>query len=146
MHFSLISCTEPRALKVRICEALDYIGLELVHEASPKYSEARTGIKTMPSGKNSKVMSMYPGSPADMVGIQIGDEISAVNGFVLNGDLDRWLQYCDHEVKVITVQRAGRELKLELPELNRTFFNRYGIKKLTKLSPQQERAFEYWLK
>src|SRR5690606_39824423 len=56
------------------------------------------------------------------------DVILAVNGVVINGNLDQWLTYFDEDEKRITINRAGRLVELVLPEVNRNFYMEYKLR------------------
>lgn len=129
-----------------ITEALDYIGLELHHSPSPLYSQGRLGFKALPLGSNFIVKQLYPGGPAELGGVMIEDEVLAVNGISLNGELDKWLNYFDDDMKKITVNRKGKLLELLLPEVDRNFYMRYEVKPLPKMNTPQKKAFEAWTK
>ncbi len=129
-----------------LTQALDYLGLELVHEPSPQYAEGRVGVKVLPAGKHFKVTAMYPGGPAETSGMSIGDEIIAVNGYACNGELNKWLTYFDDDVKEFTLIREGAIKNITLPEVNRPFYNKYSIRKLNDPNSHQKAAFEAWKK
>lgn len=135
-----------KAYEIILQDALEYIGLELTHQASPRYSEAKLGIKTLPSGQNFIVQSLFPGGTADMGGVMLEDEILAVNGYACQGELDEWLILHDDVQKKLLVQRKGKILELALPELNRTFYNIYGISEMKNSSNAQTKAFDLWSK
>ncbi|MCC6701135.1 MAG: M61 family metallopeptidase [Fluviicola sp.] len=124
--------------------AFDVIGLEMTQVPSPKYSFSNLGFKSLPQGTNHIVNAIYPGSPADLAGLRLMDEIIAVNDFLLNGELDKWLNYCNDRQKELTVIRAGKLVKLAFPEVQRHFFLDYGIKVKEQASSDQKKAFELW--
>jgi predicted metalloprotease with PDZ domain len=74
------------------------------------------------------------------------DEIIAVNGYSCQGELDKWLNYFNNDIKVITVQRAGRLVEAKLPEVDRNFFMDYKIVPLKKLTKAQQNTFDSWRK
>lgn len=129
-----------------LSDAFEYIGLEMTHKPSSKYSHGRSGFKTLPFGLNHVVKAIYPGSPADMGGLMLEDEIIAVNGFVLNGELDKWLQYADDQTKTLTVSRGGRLVELVLPEVQRNFYLEYGLRQVENPTAAQKKALEHWSK
>lgn len=135
-----------RPFEAILTEAFETIGLELEHRPSPRYSYGRLGFKTQPTALNQIVVAIYPGSPADLGGLMQMDEITAVNGFALNGELDKWLQYVDDRPKVLTVLRAGRQLELTLPEVQRHFYLDYSLKITENPNGAQKKAFEHWSK
>jgi predicted metalloprotease with PDZ domain len=133
-----------KGLEGPITEALDYLGLEMIHSPAVLKSQSQLGVKTMVQDRHPRVYAIYPGSPADMAGIQHQDEVVAINGIALNNDLDAWLHYFDAENKTLTINRAGQMMEFEVPVIQRTFYNQYQIQKLQKTLPPQEKAFLYW--
>jgi predicted metalloprotease with PDZ domain len=129
-----------------LTEAFEYLGLELHHKPSPFYSHGRLGFKTVPHGANFIVKVIYPGSPANLGGLMLEDEIIAVNDFACLGELDKWLRYFDNDLKHITVIRAGKVIKTRLPEVDRNFYMEYEVKKLEKMNSPQIKAFDAWRK
>jgi predicted metalloprotease with PDZ domain len=124
--------------------AFDVIGLEMTQVPSPKYSFGKLGFKSVAQGTNHIVNAIYPGSPADLAGLRLMDEIIAVNDFLLNGELDKWLNYCNDRQKELTIIRSGKLVKLSFPEVQRHFFLDYGIKVKDQASSEQKKAFEHW--
>jgi predicted metalloprotease with PDZ domain len=129
-----------------LIESFDTIGMEMIHKPSQKFSMGKLGFKSIPQGVNFIVKTMYPGSPAELGGMQLEDEIIAVNACVCNGELDKWLQYFSEDVKTITVIRSGKLVECQLPEVDRNFYMDYTIKPLEKLSRSQHLLFHAWRK
>ena len=129
-----------------LTDAFDFIGLELHHKPSQFYSHGRLGFKTIPQGQNFIIKVIYPGSPANLGGLMLEDEIIAVNGYACLGELDKWLKYFDNDLKHITVLRAGRIIQMTLPEVDRNFYMEYEVKPLTKMNTPQIKAFDAWRK
>ncbi len=138
-----------RPFEAIITDALEAIGLMLTHKPASKYSQAKTGIKTVVQGSNHVVKAIYPGSPADLAGLMLEDEIIAINSLAITTELDRWLAFFDNETKIITINRSGKLIQYPLPEVQRYFYLEYGIEKMPKneeLSALQVKAFEEWSK
>jgi predicted metalloprotease with PDZ domain len=129
-----------------LTDAFDFIGLELHHKPSQFYSHGRLGFKTIPQGQNFIIKVIYPGSPANLGGLMLEDEIIAVNGYACLGELDKWLKYFDNDLKHITVLRAGRIIQMTLPEVDRNFYMEYEVKPLQKMNTPQIKAFDAWKK
>ncbi|MES2800076.1 MAG: M61 family peptidase [Bacteroidota bacterium] len=123
-----------------LTEALDLLGLELIDKPNASYSAGRLGFKYL-----QKVVSIYPGSPADMAMLTINDEIIAVNSCLVNNDLDKWLTYFDDDLKILTVLRSGKLLEIQLPEVQRSFYNEYQIVGIEKPDHQQIKALRDWI-
>ena len=129
-----------------LTDAFEYIGLELHHKPSTLYSHGRLGFKTVPQGSNFIVKVIYPGSPANLGGLMLEDEIIAVNEYACLGELDKWLRYFDNDLKHITILRAGKIIQKTLPEVDRNFYMEYEVKKLEKMNTPQIKAFDAWRK
>ncbi|MNU60186.1 hypothetical protein D3C71_493700 [compost metagenome] len=120
--------------------------MELTHKPNHRYSVGRIGFKSLAAGAHFHVTAIYPGSPADLAGLMINDEIIAVNEFKLNGDLDNWLSYLDDQNKRLTVIRQGKIIELSLPEVQRSFYLEYGVDVIENPNSFQKKAFEHWSK
>ena len=127
-----------------LLEALDFIGLELIQTPSNSYSEAKLGMKTVHQSNHLLISAIYPGSPADMAGLSLGDELIALNTIKLNHDLDSYLNYFDASSKTLSFFRNGKLLQLTLPEVNRFFYLNHKIHKKVDLTPNQEKAIFAW--
>jgi predicted metalloprotease with PDZ domain len=127
-----------------LIESLEYLGLELLHQPSPLYSEGKLGMKLISMGKFYQVAAMYHGGPAELGGIQIGDEIIGVNGFVLNNDIESWFSYFDEDMKEITFIRDGKIRTIYLPEVQRFFYVSYFVKTMEIKNSAQEKALKMW--
>lgn len=129
-----------------LTDSLDYLGLELAHLPSPRYSEGRLGFKTLIAPDGISVVQMYPGGPAETAGLMLEDKIVAVNGFMCNGELDKWLSYFDDDTKTVLVERKGQLLEFTFPEVNRNFYNLYSVKRMESPNNLQVRSYEHWKK
>ncbi len=127
-----------------LLEALDFIGLELIQTPSNSYSEANLGMKIVNQSNHLLISAIYPGSPAEMAGLSLGDELIAVNKIKLNNDLDACLNYFDASSKTLSFFRNGKLLDITLPEVNRFFYLNHKINKKVKLTPNQEKAIFAW--
>ena len=129
-----------------LTDAFDSVGLELHHKPSSFYSHGRLGFKTIPQGQNFIIKVIYTGSPANLGGLMLEDEIIAVNEYACLGELDKWLKYFDNDLKHITVLRVGRIIQMTLPEVDRNFYMEYEVKPLAKMNTPQIKAFDAWRK
>ncbi|MFT5777971.1 MAG: putative metalloprotease with PDZ domain [Crocinitomicaceae bacterium] len=129
-----------------IVDSLEYLGLELDHVPSTKYSEGRLGFKALASGKDFIIKAMYPGGPAEISGLMLEDKIIAINNYGCDGELNKWLSYFDDDEKVLTINRGGSILHITMPEVNRNFYMTYSVRKAENPDKLQVRAFEWWRK
>ena len=129
-----------------LTESFDYLGLEMNQIPSKAYSASRLGFKAVQNGTNFIVSAIYPGGPADLGGMMMGDEIIAVNSFMCQGELEKWLQFVDHSPKIISIIRAGKLIELTLPEVNRNFYSEYTITESKLPNNSQKSALNAWRK
>lgn len=127
-----------------INQSLKYLGLELIQKPSTSFAESKLGIKTLSRGKNAVVQSIYPGSPAELAGLSIGDEIFAVNGMQLNSDMDKWLNYFDADLKTLSLSRNGICQEIGLIENNQNFYQGYTVLIKKELSENQINNLKSW--
>ena len=127
-----------------LVDCLEYLGLSMEHKPSPSYSAGKLGFKAVKS--TSKVLSIYPGSPAYLGGLMIDDEVISVNGFKVSSDLDNWLTYFADADKDLVVQRSGKHISLRLPEVQRFFYSEYSVIEMDQPISSQKKAFEAWKK
>lgn len=128
-----------------ILDAFEYLGLELIHVPSKDFTEAKLGMKTSRNGKNFVVKSMYSGGPAELGGMMLEDEIISINGFSLEGELEKWCRYFEEDTKTFAILRQGRIIEITLPEVNRNFYMNYDLKRVENPTNQQMKAFEAWI-
>ena len=127
-----------------LVEAFEGVALELRMSPNPNAAMALLGIKTVSPDHRTVVSHVSPGSSADLGKIMTGDEVIAVNGFRVNNNVEKWVQYfCDAQIE-ITVNRAGRILNLFCPHTNKSYFPVYNIVKAKAPSNLQKRTFKQW--
>lgn len=129
-----------------LIESFEYLGLEMKHIPAKAYSHSRLGFKTTVNGNNFIVAAFYPGGPADLGGLMIGDEIIAVNGFMCSGELDKWFIHFDDSPKSLTFIRASRLLEKTLPEVNRNFYSEYSVVPMDNPNGAQKNALAAWMR
>lgn len=129
-----------------LTESFEYLGLELKHVPTKQYSSARLGFKANVNGNNFLVSALYPGGPADLGGLSIGDEIIAVNNCMCAGELDKWLNHFDDDAKKLTFIRAGKLMETTLPEVMRNFYSEYTVVPMENPNNFQKKALDAWSK
>lgn len=127
-----------------VVNALEQLGYEILDDPSSKLHEARLGFKVLPKGMNFTVSAIYPGGPAELGALMLGDEITGVNGCLCSGKLDEWLNYFTDEVKTLNIIRQGRFIEVTLPEVSRYFYRKYHIERMEAPNAYQKRMQEKW--
>lgn len=128
-------------------ECFEYVGLEMQIIPSVLMNESVYGFKTSDQqGANSKVILIAPESPAWDGGLSVGDEIIAVNDFMIKGDLNGWLSNFKTNEVELTVGSLGKIKRIGMrPGNGKTYFNQYKIAFLSKRTLQQEINYKRWL-
>jgi predicted metalloprotease with PDZ domain len=127
-------------------ESLSYLGLEILAFDSKKYHECYYGIKVIEHENGAKVTAVYPASVADRAGIQIGDDITAINGFKIKSDFSDWARYFALNPITLTVMNSARLRTLSLAPDGNTYYKIYQVKKMLAPFEQQIVNFELWSK
>jgi predicted metalloprotease with PDZ domain len=125
--------------------SLNYIGFELQQVPSSSYAAGRLGCKVLQTSAGFSVGSIFYGSPADLGGLMIGDEIIAVNGYACQTDLESWLRYFESDEKELTFLRQGRVLQAVMPEVDRYFFSDYSIVEIEDKNNLQLVSRKAWM-
>jgi len=125
-------------------KTLSYAGLEVVSlDSLPKPG---LGISTQDMSDKTKITNVTPGSPAERAGLEINDEIAAVNGFrVRSVELN----------ERIAAMKAGSEVTIhlfrndKLKQVTLTLENvrtpNFIVRKVPKPTDQQKSIYEQWL-
>jgi predicted metalloprotease with PDZ domain len=122
-----------------------YAGLKLVNQNEGK-TEAYLGAVTSATTGKHLVTSVRRDSPAWQNGINVNDEIVALNGLKVGTDLAAMLQMFRPNDKVkITVARAGRLQDLEVALAKNPLVN-YKLEKLPNATTAQVKVYNKWLR
>lgn len=132
------------AYEALLQEAFDFFGLELQQTPSKSYAEARFGMKVSLVGKEWQILSIYPGAPADIGGLAIGDLIIGVNGLRAWPSLDNWLAFHENQNKTLLVDRNGQLLERFIPEVDRHFYVSHTVVAASDTIAAQEKALTIW--
>ncbi|MBK8924424.1 MAG: M61 family metallopeptidase [Crocinitomicaceae bacterium] len=124
--------------------AFETVGLSIKMIPNPSHAQAILGVKTLVVGDKTVVKQIYPGSTADLGKIQMEDEIVAVNGYRVNANLDKWVEYFKDSQIELTVSRAGRILQLLCPHTNKSYFPVYQLSFSKAPSNLEKRIFKKW--
>ena len=127
-----------------LAEALEQVGLQIKMDKNPKQSTNVLGIKCLIEDGKTIVKKTYPGCAADLGGIILDDEIVAVNGFRVNKDIDKWIEYQYGTQIELTLSRMGRLLNITCPNTNKSYFPIYTLEKAKAPSNLQKRIFKKW--
>ena len=115
-------------------EALSFYAIEMTQEAPTENASKVLGIKTATSNQKTKIISIAPGSPADLGGLSEGDELVAVNETLVKGNLEKVLATLDYQLLTVKIERKKTMYTKEIPLVQRTF---YPNVKLNVLSTDQ---------
>ncbi len=137
-----IEGTEP--LEKPLSQALDYLGLELKQVGSSKNWEKQFGFKVQDETGYPKVSQVAPGSPAEAAGLSVKDELIAVNGLKIDGNLADLFAYYHSDTIQLTLFRRNDLKHLHLASNGRTFFQDAYIELQSAPSKAHEANFVNW--
>jgi predicted metalloprotease with PDZ domain len=124
---------------------LAYAGLQLV----PKDSSAAPwiGITTQDAGEKTKVTRVSAGSPAYQAGLDINDEILALNGYrVRTSDItDRIAEFKAGDSITLTVFRNDRLREFKVTVVN-SLVPAYKIARTPNPTDHQQQIYQSWLR
>jgi predicted metalloprotease with PDZ domain len=125
--------------------SLGYAGLQLLARDAER--RLWPGIQTIDRENRTRVMSVVAGSPAYDAGVDVGDEVVALNGLrVRTSDLqDRLADYKPGDKVTLTVFRRDRLREFEIT-LRLQDVPPYMVTKVEQPTPLQKSIFESWLK
>ncbi len=129
-----------------LIDCLDYLGLSLIQEPLKSYSKAKLGMRTTRSSNGFSISEIYPGSPADIGGLCLNDQIIAINDHHISNDLDELLGYFEFDEKKVLIIRNQKMIQLTLPEVNRYFYQKHSVTIQKNPSVNQEKALLNWSK
>ncbi len=91
-------------------DALNYFSTRDANKKdNPSIAEHALGIKLQPI--QSIIQSIAIGSPAEMCGLRIGDEIIGINKIRLNKDFEKWLSYFNLNDIHLTIVREQKMME-----------------------------------
>ena len=125
-------------------EALDIIGCEFEFVPSTRLHEHLYGFKVTEPGGLTKVSEIYFGSPAELLGLSVGDEIISVNGMQLKADMAEWLKFFNEKNAELIVLSAGKVKTLVLKAGSSTYFANPKVRRKTNPSGLQAAAWMSW--
>ena len=127
-----------------LIDCLEYVGLTLQQNKLASYSQSRLGLRFTKSNNGIVVSEIYPGSPADIAGICLNDQVIALNEIQINNDFDALLEYMEFDEKKLILLRNKKIIYVTLPEVNRYFYQKHSVIIQSKLSPNQQKALAHW--
>lgn len=127
-------------------ECIDYIGLELLTGTSKKYHERHYGIKISESHPITKVTAIYPNSVIEKEGIQLNDELIAINGYPVKNNFAEWARYFGQSAITLTVSNAGKVRTITFTPTTEEYYKQYFVQKTTTPTEAQKINFNLWSK
>ncbi|MFM7467694.1 MAG: hypothetical protein ACKO2O_07325, partial [Crocinitomicaceae bacterium] len=123
---------------------LNQLGLKLTAKAGTP-SETSLGIKSILSNGNYLISSLHPEGTALKNDLRVGDEIYAINGMKIKGDLDKWIQYFGNNKIKLSIQRNGALLDMEISKFSSIGFEQISLSRNTQISIEQSDLFSSWI-
>ncbi|HEX8515640.1 MAG TPA: M61 family peptidase [Bacteroidia bacterium] len=143
-HFEGVKDYEPV-----LAEALDYIGCELVRTNPPRFHEHALGIKVQDAAGSCRVVSVFPGSAADLAGLSLNDDLLSINGIQVRPDspavnFTEWCNYFGDQPLTLTVAGGSIVRTAELIPQTGKYFRVVKIQKQKDADDVQKMNYEHW--
>ena len=123
-------------------ESLWSIGCELVNEASPNIHERRYGFR-LSSGQKVIVTGICEGSPADLAGLSLNDEILLINNTPVSQGID-WNQLFKHGSNLLVWNSIEGSRTINLVPNGTEYYPLVKVKKMDTVNADQVAFFEAW--
>ena len=107
-------------------EAFDFYNWSYLQEPSMN-KIWNYGVKANWIEGSFKVFNVLEGGSGANSGLVIDDKIHSVNGYKLNNDLNKWLEYFQNDEIVISFERAGELKRLVLVSPNNNQYFNYKM-------------------
>jgi predicted metalloprotease with PDZ domain len=136
----------PNDFEKPITECFTYLGLQMTKE-NTLVCENQFGFKVTETPALCRITLVAPYSPAWKGGLFAGDDIIAVNGMMVRGNLNSLLSYFKEEEEIIISASSGEMLKqfsLKKDKKGMTWFFQPKIKSVEAADPGQKTAFAAW--
>jgi len=123
--------------------SLKYIGCDLEVRAADNFNESWLGFKVRYENGQCKVDNIFPQSLAEKSGLSINDEIIAINGCKVSGDIELWCNYYkDSEIALSVKRELGTITKVIFKKSKKAIgFSSYKIVK-----KNENENYKQWLK
>ncbi len=123
---------------------LEFVGCKLVEYPGLELSEYHYGFTAVGSEKANRlvVKTILPDSPAEISGLDIGDEILAVNNIKIGGKLNNLIRNHTRHLNLI-VARESKIFTIQLHAIPNTYFN--PIVQVVKIPGLANESFKQWL-
>lgn len=135
---------KPNSFEPILADALFKCGLEVNTYPNPHPTQRILGMKTQVETGKTIVKQLFPSSPSELGKTCIDDEIVSINGYKVNGDLEKWVEYFQDDQIELMVSRKGRIVNLIYPHTNRTYYPIYKLNKVDIPSKVQKGIFRKW--
>lgn len=128
-----------------LIELFEYVGLRINNIRSRLYFENRFGFKVKYIRERSaEITEIAPDSIADRAGLSIGDEIVAINGIRLLGNLKEWCKYFQEETVTFTVNNGEDTFKVQLTPTDERYYRTRWPEKDCEATDAQKANYLAW--
>ena len=124
-------------------EVLDHIGCYISKKKSKSLMESYFGCKLIAEGNMIKISQVIPDSPAAVNGLAKDDELIAVNGWKIEGNLNDLLKNANGNVE-LTVFSMRKMKQIKISKTEQTYFDMVSVQAIDNPSEQQKNNFKMW--
>lgn len=132
---------QPGDMKDALKDAFQWMGLMLQEKPSPSWSR-RFGLKGVYEKGAYKVMNIASGS--DATALVVNDKVLAINGYKINDDLDKWMEYFGPSDIELTIDRNGVLVYVNTVAQFENGFADYAVQFAPEQTPDQKKNYDLW--
>jgi predicted metalloprotease with PDZ domain len=134
---------KPASYESCLHELLDYIGCYISKKKSKSLMESYYGCKLIAEVNAFKISQVMPNSPAAENGLAKDDELIAVNGWKIEGNLNDLLKNANGDA-ILTVFSMRRIKQIKISKTDQTFFDTVSVQAIDNPNEQQKNNFKLW--
>lgn len=127
-----------------LVNALNAVGLDIKMEVNPDFALNTLGVKYLNDGDQPTILTISPGSSAELGGVIHGDKILEVNREKVIGNFNKLVEKYSEGQIYLKVQRMGREIEITVPHTNKSYYPIYKLLKHKAPSNLAKRIFKSW--
>lgn len=127
-----------------ISEALDVIGCTLERVPARRHHERLYGFKVNEPAGITKVSEIYYGSPAEVAGLAVGDEVLAVNGMQVRADMSEWVNFFGGTETELVVASGGRVKNIRLSGDGTHWLSNPKVRRKPGVDDSRKEAWQRW--
>ncbi len=128
----------------RLQEMLSEVGCYIARTPSKNLQEKHFGLRTVQDGGVTKVVAIWPGSPADKAGLAKDDELVSCNDWKIENNLSDLLAATPAKEAILGVFSQRKWKTVQLTQSDTSYYATLRIEAIQDATAEQRAAFTQW--